>query len=111
MPRDRSSIRRDESQRVVGFFHDAETALVQHSMVIRAQQRHVVGARLTAVDPMRQVMPIEIPLVMTARERAAAIACVQCALQRRRHRALLATDVERIAVGILGDQHRAAIAQ
>ena len=87
---DRSPVRRDEAQCAAFLAHDAETALVQLPMVMRAEQRHVVGAGLASVDPMLQVMPVEITFAVTAGERATAIACVERALQRRRHRAVLA---------------------
>jgi len=80
-------------------------------MVMSAKQRHVVGLGLTAIDPMLQVMAIEVTLAMTAGERAAAIARIQRAAQRRRHCALLAADVERVAVGVLRHRDEATVAK
>jgi hypothetical protein len=47
---------------VVGFLHDAEPAFVQHSVAIRARQRQAGTIRLAAVDPMLQVMAVDIRL-------------------------------------------------
>src|SRR5688500_634998 len=76
-----------------------------------AQQRQVVGRRLTAMDPMLQMMPIEIPLAMTTGKRAATIARVERSAQRRRQGSLLAPDIERFAVLILDDRDEAAGAE
>jgi hypothetical protein len=105
MARDRSPVVRDESQRAVFLTHAAEAALVQPPMLMRAQQRHVVGVRLAAADPMPHVVSIEIALAMAAGERAATIACVERALERCRNRAVLAADIERLAARILTDRH------
>jgi hypothetical protein len=50
---------------------------MQHSVVMRAQQRHILGVRLAALYPVLQVMTVDIPFAMTARERAAAITRVE----------------------------------
>ena len=57
------------------------------------------------------MVPVQIALAMAARKRAAAIARVERTLQRRRNRALLAADIERSAIGILGHDHHAAVAE
>src|SRR5262245_45752295 len=110
-PRNRPAVRRDEAQRVVGFLDDAKSAFVQQPVVIRTEQRHVLGLRLAAVDPMLQVMAVEIAHAMTTRERAMTIAGVERSTQRRRDRALLAADGERLAVCILEHGHEAAVAE
>src|SRR5690349_9194025 len=50
-------------------------------------------------------------LAMTARERAAAIACIERSTQRRRDDALLPSYVERIPVVVLEYRHVTAIAE
>src|SRR5688572_5382 len=50
--RNRAPIGRDEPQRLVGFFRDAEATLVKHAMVIRAQQRQVLRLRLSTIGPV-----------------------------------------------------------
>src|SRR5262245_41920651 len=81
-PRNRAAIGRDEPQRVVGLLHDAEPAFVMQPMVIRAEQRQVLGLRLAAVDPVLYVMAVEIAFAMTTRERATTITSVERSAQR-----------------------------
>jgi hypothetical protein len=77
--RNRAAVGRRKAQRVVSFFHDRESTFVQRPVVMRAKQRHVAGRGLPAVDPMRQVMPVDVPRAMTTRKRAAAIARIESA--------------------------------
>jgi hypothetical protein len=79
---------------------------VQLLVVMRAEPRQVGGGRLAAVDPMSQMMSVDIALAMTAGKRAAAIPGVQRALEWRRHDALLPPRVEWIGVFILDDGHQ-----
>jgi len=83
MLRNRSPVSGYESQRVVGFLHDAEGALVQQPMVIRAEQRHVLRRCVATIDPVFQVMSGEIPFAMATGERAASVARVERSAQRR----------------------------
>ena len=50
-----------------------EASFVQQPVMVRAQQRQIVGIRLPAVRPMDYVMRIDEARAVTARERAAAI--------------------------------------
>ena len=79
-------------------------------MVIGAEQREVVEARLTAVRPMFDVMSVDIARLVAAREGAPAIAGPKRAFQCRRDGAPLASDVERRAVLVLNDRNQAAVA-
>src|SRR5690606_36364292 len=67
-----------------------KAALVQQPMMMRAQQREVLEARVAAIGPMADVMRVDVMRAITTRERAAPIARPERAFQRRRHRALLA---------------------
>jgi len=80
----------DRAERVAS---DREPPLVQRAMMVRAEQREVLEARLAAVGPMADVMRVDVVPVRAARERAAAVARPERALERRRHDALLAADV------------------
>ena len=80
-------------------------------MVMRAEQREVLEARVAAVGPMVDVMRVDEARAAAARERAAAIARPERAPERRRHRALLAADVERRAALVLDDRDQAAVAR
>jgi hypothetical protein len=55
-------------------------------------------------------MRVDVARVPTARERAAAVTRPERAPEGRRHRALLAADVERRAVCVLDDRDQAAVA-
>jgi hypothetical protein len=52
MPRNRPPVGRDEAQRLVALFDDAEGASVQQPMVIGAQEPYVPELRLSTVDPV-----------------------------------------------------------
>ena len=89
---------------------DREPALVQQRVVMRAEQREVVEARVAAFGPMVDVMRVDVARAVAARERAAAIARPERALERRRDRALLSTYVERRAALVLYDRDQATVA-
>ena len=89
---------------------DREPAFVQQRVVMRAEQREVLEARVAAIGPVADVVRVDVARATAARERAAAIARPERALERRRHRALLAADVERRAALVLDDRDHAAVA-
>ncbi len=80
-------------------------------MMVRAQQHEVVDARFPTLDPVMHVMRFDEPRAVTARERAVPIARPKRAPERRRHRALLATHVERRAAFILRHDDDARVAR
>jgi hypothetical protein len=83
-----------------------------HQLVMMtAQQHEILETRLSPIRPMPHVMRIDVPRVMASRKRAMPIACPQRALQRRRHRALLAADVERRAAFVLDNGDDGAVAR
>ena len=89
---------------------DREAAFMHEAMVRGTERDQVIETRFAAVGPMPYVVRIEVAFVVTTRERAATIARVQGALQHRRHRALFATDVEDVAVGVMNDRHDSTVA-
>jgi hypothetical protein len=64
----------------------------------------------TTLGPVLDVVRVDVVLAIAARERAAAVPRPERALEQRRHRALLAPDVERRALGIFRDPDEAAVA-
>ena len=81
------------------------------AMVEPAQRGQVRQLGLAAVRPVLDVVPVHVTLVIAAREHAAFVARGQCATQRRRNTARLATDIERLALLVLGDLDLAAVAR
>ena len=62
-----------EPQLAVGSALDAEPALVQRAVMMRAEQRQILEARVTTLGPVLEMMRIEIALTLATWERAAAV--------------------------------------
>ena len=87
----------------------AHAALV-HCAVVEAAQRHEVREfRGAAVGPVLQVMAVHVALVGATREHAPTVPGRERPPQRRRDRARLATDVQRLAAPVLEDCHETRI--
>ena len=95
--RDHLAVAADEDRAAV-LHHHVEGAVVQQPVVRAAQQHQVVEARLAAVDPVPDVVRLQVPLVGAARE-AAAVVVAQPERPRepRRHDAPPALVVEEVA--------------
>src|SRR5215218_8418295 len=74
---------------------DLVASLVQQAVVEAAEENEIVDARRPAMRPVPDVMGIDGAVVRAAGETAASVAATQCAAQRGRHRARLATDAQR----------------
>src|SRR5512134_1638608 len=70
-------------------------------MMVRTKQHEVVDARFPALDPMMHVMCGDKPRAVTPWERAVSITRPQRAPKRRRHRAMLASDIQRRSAVVL----------
>jgi hypothetical protein len=96
----RSSPRISEADAPVGKLRDRVAALVYEAVVTATQEDEVVDPRLTATRPVPDVVGIEETPVLAARETAAAITRLQGSSQRRRDRARLPADGERLALAL-----------
>ena len=75
-----------------------------------AQQYEVREAGRAALRPVLDVMRVDVAALRAAGKTAAAVARPQRAPDRRRHRAGLAADIERLAVAVLDDDDALAVA-
>jgi len=89
---------------------DVVAPLMDQTMMPTAQQHRIREARLAPIGPMADVVRIDEASVRTAGKGAAAIPGPQGALERRRHRALLAPDIQGLAVGPIHHRHDTAVA-
>jgi len=90
-----------KAQRSVVELLDLNFALVNLAMMEAAELDKIRQLRFPAVGPVMYMVAVHVSRVRTAGKSAAAIACVQCAAQRRGNAACLASDIEWLAVSIL----------
>ena len=84
---------------------------MQQPVMRAAQQHEVLQARLAAVDPMPDMMRLDITLMRTAgKTAAAAVAQLQCPQQPRRDDPSPAFVVQQVALGILDELRQVRIA-
>ncbi len=79
-------------------------------MVSITEQQRVAETRLASVDPMHHVMGVEPFAVRASWIAATTIPRQQRTAQRGLHHAVLAPDIERIALGVLRHRHHTRIA-
>ena len=95
----------------VGHAMNREYVVVGHLVMVRAQLKRVVDGGFAARAPRLDVVHIhETPVVATG-EAAPVVAKRQCAAQRRRHRARLASDIEGVSAFVLENGYDAGVAQ
>ena len=79
-------------------------------MMMRAQRQQIIQLGLTAIAPMHDVVRIDPLLVRAPRKATTSVARGECTAYARRHCALLAPNVQRLALGVLDHRHHGAIA-
>lgn len=109
-PRNAAPVVALELERTIVPLANRETAFVQQTVVVRAQQRQVIELGPATVRPVLEMMRIDIVLAVATRKGAAAIAREQRFLQRRRDHAAFASQRQRPAVVVLDECDQVAVA-
>jgi hypothetical protein len=92
--------------------NDGEAALVDQAVVERAERDGVVEAGLAAVEPVADVVGVQVAGVRAAGEAAAmTVAGEERAAERAREEAELSADRERLASAVLEDRDHASVAE